>query len=179
MSSRTDRFAEPEARDLKPFERPRGPVGSRSGCRSRYTSGWSIARIRFWPRGAAGATRRASSSSAWSSVPRSMSTVGSSMPRSSRRQRIVGRVRRSGKAGVAGQASHRPRRIAGRRTRVLVVADSGRSCGRLVADYPFGRPQTAGIPACEPPQPSHPYTPAARRNREDFAPAANSGDGGN
>src|ERR1035437_636038 len=52
--------------------------------------------MRLCPRGAAGARRRASPMSGWSRPPRLISTGGTSTSRSSRRQRSVTRVRRSG-----------------------------------------------------------------------------------
>ena len=52
--------------------------------------------MRRCPRGAAGVRRRASARSGWSRPPRSISTGGTYTSRSSRRQRSVTRVRRSG-----------------------------------------------------------------------------------
>jgi hypothetical protein len=65
-----------------------------------YTSGCSIERIRFWPRGADGARRRTSATRAWSRLPRSISTGGRSSPRSSRTQRSVTRVPRAGREAI-------------------------------------------------------------------------------
>jgi hypothetical protein len=53
--------------------------------------------MRFWPRGADGAMRRASATSGRSRLPRSTSTDGTSSPRSSRTHRSVARVRRAGR----------------------------------------------------------------------------------
>ncbi len=122
--------------------------------------------MRFWPRGAAGASRLVSASSGWSRPPRSTSTGGRSRSRSSRRQRSVTRARRAERGAIrrttVGTSPDWPAARTSRPTSATETRVSARPRRHPPASHAPRRSSEPPRPVIRPPPPSLLPSPSTR-----------------